>query len=152
MGGSGGSSMSTALTTRSKIGAASSAINGRMSMDNGAFLPEAPLSGLHSESSIYGPRMPRMQRQQQPDASSGGGFQPHDEQLLQLGIPRVPTAPSLQAVQDSLKNHEAAKNLEAFIRSAQSSIQQTAANCQQNLQSLTTMIQHNPGLKNARWG
>ncbi|GIL64495.1 hypothetical protein Vafri_18391 [Volvox africanus] len=70
-------------------------------------------------------------------------------------FPRVPTAPSFQELSDSWAANEAvAKNLEAVaqtiisrsrlaLHSAQLSIQQTAANCQQNLQILSTALQQN---------
>mmetsp|Transcript_8747 Transcript_8747/g.18658 ORF Transcript_8747/g.18658 Transcript_8747/m.18658 type:complete len:829 (+) Transcript_8747:101-2587(+) len=86
--------------------------------------------------------------------SSSSAVRPH------LGMPRVPTAPSLQELSETL-NTEAVRNIEAFIQTsrlalqnAQQSIQQTATNCQQNLQALTNILQNNvannPNLQSAR--
>ncbi|GLC35497.1 hypothetical protein PLESTB_000201000 [Pleodorina starrii] len=74
---------------------------------------------------------------------------------LVRAFPRVPTAPSLQELSDTwVANEAVARNLEAVaqtiisrsrlaLQSAQLSIQQTAANCQQNLQMLGTALQQN---------
>ncbi|KAG2452291.1 hypothetical protein HYH02_003315 [Chlamydomonas schloesseri] len=71
------------------------------------------------------------------------------------GFPRVTTAPSLQELSESwAANDVVAKNLEVVaqaiishsrlaLQTAQQSIQQTAANCQQNLQMLGTALQQN---------
>ncbi|EFJ50110.1 hypothetical protein VOLCADRAFT_116955 [Volvox carteri f. nagariensis] len=68
--------------------------------------------------------------------------------FMKRSFPRVPTAPSLQELSDSwVANEAVAKNLEAVaqtiisrsrlaLQSAHLSIQQTAANCQQNFQML----------------
>ncbi|PNH01704.1 Digalactosyldiacylglycerol synthase 1, chloroplastic [Tetrabaena socialis] len=75
--------------------------------------------------------------------------------IVVRGFPRVPTAPSLQELSESwVANDAVAKNLEAVaqtiiarsrlaLQSAQQSIQQTAVNCQQNLQILGTALQQN---------
>ncbi|KXZ47328.1 hypothetical protein GPECTOR_36g52 [Gonium pectorale] len=82
---------------------------------------------------------------------------PHlrDTPSIVRAFPRVPTAPSLQELSESwVANEAVAKNLEAVaqtiltrsrlaLQSAQLSIQQTAANCQQNLQMLGTALQQN---------
>ena len=56
--------------------------------------------GGHSEASMYGPRLVPIVRHATGvggAAAGGGGIHaPSDQQLLRLGIPRVPTAPSLQ--------------------------------------------------------
>ncbi len=60
-------------------------------------------------------------------------------------LPRVPTAPSLQELGETL-NNQATRNLEAVraaLQSAQASIQETANNCQQNLQVLSNIFQQN---------
>lgn len=62
-----------------------------------------------------------------------------------MGMPRVPTAPSLQELGETL-NNQATRNLEAVraaLQNAQASIQETANNCQQNLQVLTNIFQQN---------
>lgn len=67
------------------------------------------------------------------------------QQQQHLGMPRVPTAPSLQELGETL-NSNAARNFEAVklaIQNAQLSIQQTATNCQQNLQTLSNIFQAN---------
>ena len=71
-------------------------------------------SGLHGEASIYGPRLVPMRGLQTPAGVGGASYQPSEQMLLRLGIPRVPTAPSLQELSDTL-NLEAAKNIEAFL-------------------------------------
>jgi len=87
---------------------------------------------------------PKQQQQQQLP-------QPHQQQeqlqqqQQQLGLPRVSTAPLLQELGETLNNHTA-RNLEAMklvIHNAQLSVQQTASNCQQNLQTLSNLFQHN---------
>ncbi len=77
------------------------------------------------------------------------------EAAFSRGFPRVPTAPSLHDFSDSWAANEAmARNLEAVaqsilkrsrlaLQSAQQSIQETAANCQQNLQILGSALQQN---------
>ena len=70
-------------------------------------------SGLHGEASMYGPRLVPM-RGLQIAGAGAAGYQPSEQMLLRLGIPRVPTAPSLQEISDTL-NSEAAKNIEAFL-------------------------------------
>jgi digalactosyldiacylglycerol synthase len=72
-----------------------------------------------------------------------------------LRFPRVPTASSLQELSKSwVASDPVARNLEAVaqtiiarsrlaLQSAQQSLQQTAVNCQQNLQLLGTALQHN---------
>jgi len=57
----------------------------------------------------------------------------------------MPRSPSLQELGETLNNN-AARNFEAVrmaIQNAQLSIQQTATNCQQNLQALTNIFQQN---------
>lgn len=69
-------------------------------------------------------------------------------------LPRVPTAPSLEQLQEQAKRtrEEAARTVESVatslvqssklaLQNAQQTLQQTASNCQQNFQSLTNMLQ-----------
>ena len=68
-------------------------------------------SSTHSEANMFGPRLAPMRGL---TSGAGAGYQPSEQQLLRLGIPRVPTAPSLQELSDTI-NSEAAKNIEAFL-------------------------------------
>ncbi|KAJ9525309.1 hypothetical protein QJQ45_020851 [Haematococcus lacustris] len=83
---------------------------------------------------------------QQPSTLSSG-----PQQQLSLvplipfgrGLPRVATAPLLQELGDTFNNN-ALRNFEAVrlaLQNAQLSIQQTAVNCQQNLQTLSNLFQ-----------
>jgi hypothetical protein len=125
---------------------------------------QAPGYGFQAEADLFGMRMapmrpprtgpfgmPKGARQPGPAGMAGSStaLQPSEQHMLRLGIPMVPSAPNLHALSETVST-EAAKNIEAFlsngrkaIENAQQSIQQTAANCQQNLQTLSTMVQLN---------
>jgi digalactosyldiacylglycerol synthase len=143
-------SANASASMRSRISSSSS----RNSFAHGEESAGRGYSSERNEAMMFGPRFAPMR------SVYGERIQPSEQQLLHIGIPRIPTAPALQTLSDNL-NNEAAKNIEAFldtslkaIKNAQSSFQQTAVNCQQNLQSLSTLIQHsvttNPSLRSAR--
>eukprot|EP00983_Pelagomonas_calceolata_P047582 1140718-Pelagomonas_calceolata.AAC.7 len=89
-----------------------------------------------------------------PTSPTSGTLQPplplaqqslQQHQSHELGLPRVTTAPLLQELGESF-NNQAVRNIQAMklaIQNAQLSMQQTASNCQQNLQALSNILQHN---------